>query len=590
MTRPGLVISPDLSLPLDVVTSTLIVYGGKGMGKTNFGSVVVEEFTKAGLRWCFLDPMGVAWGLRHSLDGKGPGIECVILGGVHGDIPIEPTAGAIVADLVIDEGVNTIIDFSRRPDGKMWSVGERVRFVTEYTVRLFERQGGLIEGRRREPFMQILDEAARYIPQVIPSGAMDLAKCVGAWEQVCEEGRNIGLGVTFLTQRSARMNKSVSELADVMIAFRTVGPRSLDAVMDWLGEHVEKARIHGLAAQVRELNIGQALVVSPGWLRVEKIVQIRPRETFDSSATPKPGQQAKRVTGKAAKPDLARYHERMAATIEKVKADDPTTLRKRIAELQAAAKTHRVVGPDEIEAVRTFEYAAGRERERSEIRKAMRGVVVGLASIAVDIENLNLSKRTHAIAESVEAATSTVAAGPRVVVPRSEVQRSHVPPRAPAPASTNGNGALAAGEKIVLIAIASYDDGVDRDQLSVLTGYKRSTRDAYISRAAARGQVEVSGSRVVITQAGIDALGDDYEPLPTGEALQAHWMRRLPEGESRVLNVLVERYPDGVGRPAIDEATGFKRSTRDAYLSRLKSRRLVTFVGGDVRASETLFS
>ena len=97
----SLKISNNLSLPRSAVTSTIIVYGGKGMGKTNLGSVLVEEFTKTGDRWSVLDPMGVWWGLRHSSDGKGPGIECVILGGAHGDIPIEPTGGAIVANLVV---------------------------------------------------------------------------------------------------------------------------------------------------------------------------------------------------------------------------------------------------------------------------------------------------------------------------------------------------------------------------------------------------------------------------------------------------------------------------------------------------------
>ena len=89
-------ISDGLSLPIATVTSTLIVYGGKGMGKTNFGAVLVEELTRAGLRWSVLDPMGVWWGLRHAKDGKGPGIECLILGGARGDIPIEPTGGAVV--------------------------------------------------------------------------------------------------------------------------------------------------------------------------------------------------------------------------------------------------------------------------------------------------------------------------------------------------------------------------------------------------------------------------------------------------------------------------------------------------------------
>jgi uncharacterized protein len=330
----NLKISPDLSLPRDLVTSTLVVYGGKGMGKTNLGSVIVEELFKAGLRWSYLDPLGVAWGLRHSADGRGAGVECVILGGAHGDIPIEPTGGVVVADLVVDETSNVIVDFSRKPNGEMWSIGEKTRFVTDYAMRVFQRQGGLVNNHRREPFFQILDESARYIPQVIPHGNPELAKCLAAWETLVEEGRNIGIGVGLLTQRSARMSKSVSELADSMFAFRIVGPNSIKAVTDWLGEHVKKERVNEYIEKLRSLPRGECLVVSPGWLEFEGVVHVRMRETFDSSATPKPGERVRRVTGKAARPDLAKYMERMKDTIERVKENDPLVLKARIRELE----------------------------------------------------------------------------------------------------------------------------------------------------------------------------------------------------------------------------------------------------------------
>lgn len=40
-------VSPDLSLPLNTVTATTVIYGGKGMGKTNLGSVLMEELAAA---------------------------------------------------------------------------------------------------------------------------------------------------------------------------------------------------------------------------------------------------------------------------------------------------------------------------------------------------------------------------------------------------------------------------------------------------------------------------------------------------------------------------------------------------------------
>jgi hypothetical protein len=603
-------ISPDLALPPDVVTATSIVYGGKGMGKTNFGSVLVEEMTKAGLRWCVLDPMGVWWGLRYSPDGKGPGIECVILGGVHGDIPIEPTSGSIVADLVVDEQVNTIIDFSRKADGKMWTVGERIRFVTDYTVRLFERQGSLVGGRRREPLIQILDEAARYIPQVIPSGAIDIAKCVGAWEQVCEEGRNIGLGVAFLTQRSARMNKSVSELADVMYAFRTVGPRSVEAVIDWLGEHVEKSRVKELAGQVRELNVGQALVVSPGWLKVEKLAQIRPRETFDSSATPKPGQQAKRVTGKAARPDLAAYEQRMAATIEKAKADDPKALRAEIAVLTKRLASAPVPTVDQTAVLAKINAAVAAERNAwARDLKRVVGKNLGVLAGAIDKAKTASARAEAALADVTAAFLAldgslspdgeltpgigqhVVARAPAGYVPASTPRAAAASPRVQGTAATAADSSLSKGEKTILIAIAQYPDGAEREQLTVLTGYKRSSRDTYIQRLSSKRYVEtVAGGTLVATPTGVDALGADYEPLPTGDALQAYWLDRLSGGEKKILEVLIAADGKPVARDQISEQTEYQRSSRDTYLQRLSSRRLVESVGrGEVRASATLF-
>lgn len=204
-----LIISTALSLPLDAATSTLVVYGGKGMGKTNFATVLVEEFARARIRFAVIDPMGVWWGLLHSADGKGPGIKVLVLGGVHGALPITPESGALVADLVVDSDDSVIIDISRRADGSMWAIAERIRFVRDYAKRIYQRQG-----ERRRPLAQVIDEAARFAPQIVRQGESDVAACMGAIAVLVEEGRNVGVGVTLVTQRSARLNKDVAELAD----------------------------------------------------------------------------------------------------------------------------------------------------------------------------------------------------------------------------------------------------------------------------------------------------------------------------------------------------------------------------------------
>ena len=48
-------------------------------------------------------------------------------------------------------------------------------------------------------------------------------------------------------------------------------------------------------------------------------------------------------------------------------------------------------------------------------------------------------------------------------------------------------------------------------------------------------------------------------------------------------------HPRAVDRSVIDEATGYKRSSRDTYLQRMMAKQLVTASGGQVRASDDLF-
>jgi uncharacterized protein len=585
-------ISDDLLIPKDVVTSTLIVYGGKGMGKTNLGAVLVEELSKQNLRWCALDPLGVWWGLRYSQDGKSAGVECVILGGSHADFPIEPTGGAVVADMVVDETANFIIDFSRKPSGEMWSIGEKIRFITDYAYRLFQRQGELVGGVRREPIFQLLDEAARYIPQIIPAGNPQLAMCVAAWEQLVEEGRNIGIGVGLLTQRSARMNKSVSEVADAILSFRIVGPNSISAIMDWLGEHVPKERIKAMIEQVRSLERGSCLVVSPGWLQFEGVIKIRERQTFDSSATPKPGERARRVSGEGAKPDLAKYEERMKATIERVKESDPKALKAEVARLkQELLKKHASVAS----AASVKPVIDERAIERA-VKAATEPLIKQLATIKQRVnrvvgkavgEMIGLGNTLQAGLKDI--ADLEIPSLPAATTPMPAPARTQTPTLRPAPASSNGHSdsSLPKGEQIILRAIAQYEQGAQRDQLTVLTGYKRSTRDAYIQRLREKAFVVEDGrGGVIATQEGIAALGSAFEPLPTGEALQEYWLNRLPEGERKIFAALL-----GLSRESLEEMTGYKRSTRDAYIQRLQSRRLVEIVGrGEIRPSENLFA
>src|SRR2546430_1759753 len=96
-------ISKHLSLPIDFATKTVAILAQRRKGKTYTASVIAEEMVAAKQPFVALDPTGAWWGLRASADGKSDGLPVVILGGQHGDVPLERTGGRLVADLVVDE-------------------------------------------------------------------------------------------------------------------------------------------------------------------------------------------------------------------------------------------------------------------------------------------------------------------------------------------------------------------------------------------------------------------------------------------------------------------------------------------------------
>jgi hypothetical protein len=571
MAERKLHVASDLKLPVEAITQTFIIFGKRGSGKSNTGVVLAEEMHRAGAPIIVLDPISAWWGLKASVDGQGVGLPVYVFGGPHQDLPLQPTAGELMARVAIEHRIPMVLDM------KGWSGGERARFVTAFAEHLLDHND-------RTPVHVFIEEADAFIPQRPYKGE---ERMLGAMDRLIRWGRQEGIGATAISQRSAKINKDVTTQAETLIAHRTTGPQDRDAIDAWIKYHAGGEQREQILATLATLPDGTAWVWSPEWLEILRQVHFRRRATFDSASTPKLGE--KRVEPKAlAQVDVDRLAEQLAATVQQAKVEDPKALQARIRELERQVAAQPAPAPEPEKVVERIEVPVlNGQVERLEavvgdLRQIGQGMVVagtGLAGVADSI--------TAAIAR----VGSGAQAGPAVAtLPRP--QSRPAPSRAVAAVSTppTSDGALGKGERTILIAVAQYPAGAARDQLSVLTGYKRSSRDTYLQRLSSAGYVQTSGGQVRVTEAGIAALGSDYEPLPQGGALQDYWRARLPEGERRVFEVLVAAYPGDVQRDQIDEATGYKRSSRDTYLQRLRSRRLVENVGpSEVRASEDLF-
>src|SRR4051812_21009140 len=105
-------IAKDLELPNDFATQTVAILARKRVGKTYTASVIAEECCEAKIPFVVLDPTGAWYGLRSSADGKSAGYPVIIIGGAHGDIPLEFTAGKLIAEFVVENPGYYVLDLS----------------------------------------------------------------------------------------------------------------------------------------------------------------------------------------------------------------------------------------------------------------------------------------------------------------------------------------------------------------------------------------------------------------------------------------------------------------------------------------------
>jgi uncharacterized protein len=313
-------ISDTLSLPLDFVSMTTVVLARKGSGKTYFASVMAEEMLTAGQQVVAVDPVGVFWGLKSSADGKAAGFPIAVFGGDHADIDLEPGSGQVIAEAIVDHGFSCILDLS------LMTKGEMARFSATFLEALYRRN--------RNSMHLVIDEADAFAPQ--RTFGVDDAKMLGAMQSIVRRGRARGIGVTMITQRPQVLNKDVLTQADVLIALRLSHPKDIDAIEEWVNVHAEPKEAKAMVESLPSMPTGTAWVWGP-MLKIFEKVQIRRRSTFDSSATPKPGE--KTVAPRVLAPiDMKRLGEEIAQTAEEQKANSPEALRKRIAELERAPK------------------------------------------------------------------------------------------------------------------------------------------------------------------------------------------------------------------------------------------------------------
>jgi uncharacterized protein len=620
-------IAPDLTLPLEAVTQAIGIVAKRRVGKSYTARRFAEQLIKAGQQVVVADPKGDWWGIRFAADGKSPGLPVVILGGEHGDLPLTPDAGDVIAKLVVGEGVNVVLDLSQLRKKEV------ARFMTVFMEDLYRLKA---KEANRTPLMFIVDEADAIMPQKPMDGE---ERMLGAGEDIVRRGGQRGLGCMLITQRTAVLNKNVLTQCEMLVALRTISPQDLKAMKAWIDVHGTDEEGAALMSSLPALPVGQAWFWSPGWPTKDGIfsrVNVLPIETFDSGATPKSGE--RRFEPKnPADVDLAALERQMAATIEKAKADDPKALRAEIASLkkQLAAPTrsgktivnHETMVSQVDAALRAQrkQHEAGLATERREHDRQVRelcavvdrlGAAIRRSLTTLEDASVKANQDIDSIGKSIVAAKNTRNTGDS----RADVQvgnrekgtgANHTPvsmggqqsrsttrppitPRAPASQSTLTGARLKIARglaELEAIGVAA----AKRTQLSFYIGISFAGGYGSNTLGAMRtdGLIEYpSDGCVALTAAGRAAAGE-VDPPSSLDELHARVRRHVSGLEERIFDAVVALGQGGsISREALGEQIGasFAGGYGSNTLGRLRTAGIIDYPSnGMVGPSDLLF-
>lgn len=581
-----LTLSPDLRLDLDAVTKTFGILAQRRKGKTYTASVLAEEFVAAGVPWVAIDPTGAWWGLRSGADGKAKGgLPVIVMGGQHGDVPLERGSGKLVADLVLDNPGWYVLDLSL-----LETKGAEREFSTAFAERLYRRKG---QPGLDFPMHLFIDEADVFIAQRTEKGDQ---RMLSAFSTIVRRGGLRGLGTTLISQRAAVVHKDVLEQLDALIVLRTVGPNDQAAVKRYVAAQGTPEQMAEMMGSLASLDQGEAWYWEPGEQIFQRL-RVRARRTFNSSATPKPGERVVVPTARV-DIDLDAVREAMEATIERAKADDPAALKARIRALEAQV-AEAPAGAPAPEPVRVEVPVFSPEAEAilDDVTVAANDLFRRAGELRDETEALLLAVQQVEVARvaAMEQEEARPKQDPRPAPLRGEQARAPRPRPALPPDSAVPEVPGGAPGQIVNL-LAHFPEGLPQQKIGTRSGIgnKKSTLRNALTALRKLGLIEGTADLIVPTALGLAAAGE-VEPLPTGRDLLDHWQREVGNPESaprRIFDALVACYPEklSMGMIAVHTGIDVEKSTIRNALTRLNELGLIDRWHGSVGASGELMN
>lgn len=165
----------------ELVTGRTCVIGQSGSGKSYLIAVLCEQLLQNNIAFCIVDTEGEYFSLKEKF-------QLLWVGGEDADVDIGTVDFYELVTKSIQNNVPVILDVS--------DVLDHRKVVSDFAAKLYE-----IENQVKQPYLFIVEEADRFVPQ-----SKDSLREI---EEISKRGRKRGLGLIVATQRPALVNKNV---------------------------------------------------------------------------------------------------------------------------------------------------------------------------------------------------------------------------------------------------------------------------------------------------------------------------------------------------------------------------------------------
>lgn len=598
--------------PEEILRAHTAIFGKTGSGKSTTARDLVEQVVPEGSRVCILDTVKSDWwGITSSADGKKPGLPFTIIGGPHAHLPLSRNMGKALGEMVATGALPlSIIDMAD------FGMGDPAHFFVDFAQALMRKMKGVL--------YLVIEEAHELAPKERTGVGKENLGVYWA-KKLATAGRTKGLRMVVLSQRVQALHNALIGSCETVVVHRMTAPADQEPVVKWLKGNVKDKVLRAtIEEQMPSLADGQGYLCS-GVAKVFELVQFPRAKTFDNTATPEDDAALQEV--KTAAIDVEKLRGLLGEAVKEAEANDPTALKRRIAELErdirkgkpaaaapAAADHSKCVPVPQLRALEARAHAgfsdgvkAAQEAAVTEHEAYMESIYVRIRDAASDIFSRRPALRLKAVRLPELRPSNQLLPPAQVdkILADGIALRSAAHPKGngKVPRSRLNPKSLETIEidipltpvqmKIVnaLAEIEQLGSVVPTVELvSSWAGYENYRSKGFVN---AIGALRTGGMvrGLELTDQGRAAAHPRPAPADS-EELQERIILMLGGAARRVLAPLIDVYPDGIERQALAAAAGYENMRSKGFVNaagRLRTLGFIEYQGGEVIAKPALF-